>query len=113
MDLDYSADDDELNELLDDEQILRDDYLLVKFATKKRSLHYVGKVIDVMENGEFEVIFSKKCIKGFVYPEVEDISYIERKDIVSKLPKPMTTPGTSRMASFLQFDVNFFGYDVR
>ncbi|KAG5870961.1 hypothetical protein JTB14_029293 [Gonioctena quinquepunctata] len=106
MDLDYSADDDGLNELLDDEKILRDDYLLVKFATKKRSLHYVGKVIDVMENGEFEVTFSKKCIKGFVYPEVEDISYIERKDIV---PKPMTTPGTSRMASFLQFNVNFFG----
>ncbi|KAG5888593.1 hypothetical protein JTB14_004775 [Gonioctena quinquepunctata] len=113
MDLDYSADDDELNELLDDEKILRDDYLLVKFATKKRSLHYVGKVIDVMENGEFEVTFLKKCIKGFVHPEVEDISYIERKDIVSKLPKPMTTPGTSRMASFLQFDVNFFGYDVK
>ncbi|KAG5884662.1 hypothetical protein JTB14_005406 [Gonioctena quinquepunctata] len=35
MDLDYSADDDELNKLLDDEKILRDDYLLVKFATKK------------------------------------------------------------------------------
>ncbi|KAG5898738.1 hypothetical protein JTB14_020932 [Gonioctena quinquepunctata] len=54
MDLDYSADDDELNELLDGEKILRDDYLLVKFATKKRSLHYVGKVINVMENGTFE-----------------------------------------------------------
>ncbi|KAG5888122.1 hypothetical protein JTB14_019893 [Gonioctena quinquepunctata] len=61
-----SGDDDELNELLDDEKILKDDYLLVKFATKKRSLHYVGKVIDIMENGEFEVTFSKKCIKGFV-----------------------------------------------
>ncbi|KAG5872324.1 hypothetical protein JTB14_037572 [Gonioctena quinquepunctata] len=84
MDLDFSADDDELNELLDDEKISRDDYLLVKFATKKISSHYVGKVIDVMENGEFEVTFLKKCIKGFVYPEVEDISYIERKDIVSK-----------------------------
>ncbi|KAG5864957.1 hypothetical protein JTB14_018719 [Gonioctena quinquepunctata] len=113
MDLDHSADDDELNELLDDEKILRDDYILVKFATKKRSLHYVGKVIDVMKNGEFEVTFKKKCIKGFVYPGVEDISYIERKDIVSKLPKPMTTPGTSRMATFLQFNVNFVGYDVK
>ncbi|KAG5888041.1 hypothetical protein JTB14_027835 [Gonioctena quinquepunctata] len=35
MDSDFSADDDELNELLDDEKILRDDYPLVKLQQKK------------------------------------------------------------------------------
>jgi hypothetical protein len=114
LDLNYDADDnDGINTLLDDEKITKDDYLLVKFAAKKRYLHYVGTVVKVLETGEFEVKFLKQCKEGFIYPKFDDISTIERKDVVSKLPKPTPTPSTSRMASDLKFDVNFFGYDMK
>lgn len=112
-DIDLDFENDQINELLDDEKMLKDDYVLVKFVTKKLILHYVGKVIEVLENEEFEVRFLKKCTQGFIFPQVADISSVERKDVVSKLTKPTTTPGTSRMASYIQFNISFFCYNAQ
>lgn len=111
IDLDFEEDHGKINELLDDEKILEGDYVLVKFATKKRIVHYIGKIVEILENGEFLVKFLKKNARGFIFPEIEDISSVERKDVVSKLPRPTTAPGTSRMASCLQFNISFSGYD--
>ncbi|XP_030746083.1 uncharacterized protein LOC115877126 [Sitophilus oryzae] len=113
IDLDFEDNNGQINELLHDEKILEKDYVLVKFATKKRVVHYVGKVVEVLGDDEFQVTFLKKSPRGFVFPQIKDISTVERKDVVSKLAKPSATPGTSRMASYLQFNVNFFGYNVQ
>lgn len=105
--------DEDIGKLLDDEKISCEDYLLVRFATKTRSLYYLGKVEEVCENEEYVVKFLRKTNHGFCFPQKEDISTVSRQDIVRKLPKPRVRPGTSRMASFLQFNVNFFAYNVQ
>lgn len=97
---------------LDDQQILIGDYILVKFCTKKLIKHYVGTVIEILEQEECVVKFMRKTNIGFIFPEQEDISTVLRSDVISKLPRPISVPGTSRMTSFLRFNVNFFGINV-
>ncbi|CAH0546063.1 unnamed protein product [Brassicogethes aeneus] len=56
--------------LLHDDVIHCHDYLLVKYPTNRRTLHYIGKV--------------ESCIR---FPDLQDISTVSREDIVSKIPK--------------------------
>ncbi|KAJ8930181.1 hypothetical protein NQ314_017045, partial [Rhamnusium bicolor] len=62
----------ELECLLDDEEIAIGNFILVKFSTTKKIVHYVGCIQDTTEKEE----------------PIDDISVVFRKDIVAKLPKP-------------------------
>lgn len=82
--------DDESNELK------KDDWLVVKFETKKSVKHFVGTII-MFENEMPVVKFARKVkqlksntVTTFTYPIVEDISAIKhREDIVCILPQPI------------------------
>lgn len=87
--------------------------MLVKFPTKRNIFHYVGQVIGVAEYGEFEVKFLRHSNNRFHFPLVDDVSIISRDDIESKLPKPISMAGTSRLASFLNFNVNFDSLNIK
>ncbi|KAG5889534.1 hypothetical protein JTB14_036625 [Gonioctena quinquepunctata] len=68
------------------------DWVLVKFATKKKVLHYVGQVTDI-EAGEPRVKFTRiKEIHAdttvFCWKEPEDVPFIENEDVVEKLAEP-------------------------
>lgn len=65
------------------------DYVLVKFPMKKTSVHYVGK-IEEMENNNFTINFMRltKFKNTFCYPDIKDVSWITRNDIITKLPTP-------------------------
>ncbi|KAL1488155.1 hypothetical protein ABEB36_015113 [Hypothenemus hampei] len=90
------------------------DYLLIKFDTQKRSVYYIAKVQEVLdENSEFRVTFLRKYKKGLRFPDIEDVAIINKIDIVYKLPEPKDLPGTSRMADILKFDIEFFDYDIQ
>lgn len=117
-DIDMDSDQEEINynkpdQLIDNDKIECGDYLLVKFCTKKRILFYIGIVTKECNNQEYSVSYLRKYKNGFHFPQTEDVSIIQRSDIVSKLPKPISAPGTSRTAAILRFDVNFFGYDIQ
>ncbi|KAG5899878.1 hypothetical protein JTB14_012341 [Gonioctena quinquepunctata] len=68
------------------------DWVVVKFATKKKVLHYVGQVTDI-EAGEPRVKFilikeTHADSTVFCWKEPEDVSFIENEDVVEKLAEP-------------------------
>ncbi|KAK9703056.1 hypothetical protein QE152_g29576 [Popillia japonica] len=52
---------------LDDQQILIGDYILAKFYTKKLIKHYVGTVIEILEQEEYAVKFMRKTNTYWFY----------------------------------------------
>ncbi|KAG5892736.1 hypothetical protein JTB14_001107 [Gonioctena quinquepunctata] len=103
----------DVNELLDDECIEVEDFVLVKFPTKKKVVYYVG-IIEEISGNELTVSFlrfKENC--GFYYPVTKDISLIVREDIVAKLPPPTQNQGTTRRSSYLKFNVSFFNYNIQ
>ncbi|KAG5887400.1 hypothetical protein JTB14_001590 [Gonioctena quinquepunctata] len=103
----------DVNELLDDECIGVEDFVLVKFPTKKKVVYYVG-IIEEISGNELTVNFlrfKENC--GFYYPVTNDISLIVREDILAKLPRPTQNQGTTRQSSYLKFNVSFFNYNIQ
>ncbi|KAL4710116.1 hypothetical protein ACJJTC_016518 [Scirpophaga incertulas] len=74
----------------------KDDWLVVQFATKKNLKHFVGTILS-FQNQMPIVKYVRKVkqsrsdtVTSFTYPIVEDISVIKHKeDIVCILPKPI------------------------
>lgn len=80
---------------------------------KKNSKHFVGQIIEEHKDQDtgttdFTVKFLRKCGLFFQWPEKEDISTVDKDDIVIVLPEP--APGRRGQVIFkLQFD----GYNVQ
>lgn len=70
------------------------DWLLVKFCSKKSIKHYVGVVLSVNNANSPVVKYCRKKSKAegetvFTFPLIDDISEVKHtEDIVTKLPKP-------------------------
>ncbi|KAG5898716.1 hypothetical protein JTB14_020910 [Gonioctena quinquepunctata] len=82
----------------DDDIMNENDFVLVKFCTKVEVIYYIARVISAKSTELF-------------YPLVDDISIVERDDIVLKLPEPNSAK-TARTASLLLFYINLSGFDV-
>nr|CAD7256100.1 unnamed protein product [Timema shepardi] len=108
-----SSDEETLHDLItvernDTEEIVVDDFVLTEFATKKTKVLYVGHVEEV--NGHtYKIRFMRRFRQTwkFTYPETEDISEMERSDIVMKLPQPESSGGTARIMTMKNFHVDF------
>jgi hypothetical protein len=91
------------------------DFVLVKFLTKKSIVYYVGRVEskeDYMES--FKILFMRKNEKGnFIFPQETDCSIIDQDDIIAKLHPPKMVGGTSRAQAYFSFDLEFSKYNVR
>lgn len=89
--------------------------MLVKFAQKGRysDVFYIGEVIDIYDQRDFDLKFLRKFNTRFVFPLIEDISQISRKDIICTLKKPKISPGTTRTSSFYLFEEKFDEYNMR
>lgn len=76
-----------------------DDWLVVKFASKKTVKHFVGNVISMDSDSpiptpkvKFLRIIKNSKIDSFHYPDVEDILVLRHEaDIVKFLEKPQIT----------------------
>lgn len=95
-----------------DFQVGEGDFVIAKFATKSTVRYYVGHVLQKNGN-DYEIKFlrRKNNSNTFTFPLVDDISSIERSDIVQKLPKPQTQ-GTARSSSLYKFKLNFRGWNI-
>lgn len=103
----------EINWVEESVKIEKGDFVLVKFCTKKSVVYYAGKIHN-SDSDEFEVQFMRKKLGcKFVFPEQEDISYVEKRDIILKLPTPNISKGTERAKSTFSFDINLSMYNIR
>ena len=66
-------------------------FVLVKFDTKKTVYHYVG-LIEEVSHSMTTVKFMRvsKVRNTFIFPEIEDVASVPLEDIKTKLPTPTT-----------------------
>lgn len=107
---------DQLENNMEDDNFIKgviniNDYVLVRFATKKISKYYVGRVLDIVGE-EYYINFMrrKKPEYYFVYPDVPDQSFVTSEDVI-KLPLPCFVGGTARSTRKLSFPINFDKFD--
>lgn len=60
----------------------------MRFANKTNVTHYIGRVLEKYEEGDYEVKFLRKSERGkFVFPVVDDVAAVQVKDIIQVLTK--------------------------
>lgn len=113
---DYEAFDEDLAKVA----LKSGDFIIVNFSLKTSTVKYVGEIVNVTDDSELEVKFlrSKMSKKGngeptFVYPIIDDVSVVNKSDVVAKLPSPMSHGGTARVESHLLFPITLVKYNIR
>lgn len=94
------------------------DFAIINFATKHRSLRYIGMVAKVQDD-EILAQFLRR-IQGntkewerptFAIKE-NDVAHVPRSDVVKKLPQPKRPGGTTRREQLFIFPCNLQGWNV-
>ena len=105
----------EIDWSVDNVDIGVNDFVLVKFCTKKSILHYVGRVEAVDSGFGFDLQFMRKrdgnCI--FYFPQQIDKGFVENTDVILKLPAPQIVGGTERAQAFFLFETDISAYNVQ
>ncbi|KAK9704559.1 hypothetical protein QE152_g27800 [Popillia japonica] len=102
-----------IKNLLDSDMLQESQFLLVKFIQKRTNIFYTAKIIKVIDQNDFDVMFLRYDQNKFVFPLVDDISQIRRCNIVAVLPNPLDMPGTSRSRQKFRFSVDLSAYNMR
>lgn len=83
------------------------DFIVVKFPTKKDVKHYIGEVLNFLDD-ECNVKFMRRCLQhAFVFPQVDDISLIQEQDIVKVL-----NPPTAVRRGIFKFDCDLSNFNL-
>ncbi|XP_074035914.1 uncharacterized protein [Leptinotarsa decemlineata] len=108
------SDEENVHLITDDDDINKNDFVLVKFPLKMTVSYYVGKVIESLNLNEFQIKYLRRKVSDykFYHPLVDDISTVDRRDLVLKLPKPNSAK-TARTSSLLTFNINLSSYNVK
>lgn len=88
------------------------EYVLIKFATKKKLVHYVALVEKIVAN-EYSVSYLRRKVDKFIFPEVPEKYNVDKDDIVMKLPSPTFHAGTARISQKLSFPIDFEKFCVK
>lgn len=94
--------------------LAREDYIVVRFSAESNrkvspDIHYVGQVEEIHSNQTCKVNFMRKrgTSATFFFPENEDkVGDIDFKNIVMRLPPPISVGGTSRAVQYKAFQVD-------
>ncbi|KAF2895023.1 hypothetical protein ILUMI_11151 [Ignelater luminosus] len=91
----FIADESESEEFDEDDIISLDknfkteDFVVVKFDTKKDTYHYIGRIINIDNSiATIKFMLLTKVKNTFMYPDIEDIDNVPIDDIKRKLPTP-------------------------
>lgn len=88
-----------------DRNFLVNDYVLVKFDTKKTVVHYVGRIEEIRHTmATIKFMRLSKIRNTFLFPEIDDIASVPLDDIKTKLPGPVASNNTKRGSSKYTFD---------
>ncbi|XP_026019298.1 uncharacterized protein LOC113019676 [Astatotilapia calliptera] len=93
------------------------DFVIVRFASKSRSHHYIG-LVDSFADNEVSARFLRR-IRGitsskkptFVFKENDEASF-PRKDVLKKLPQPQQAGGTARREQQFIFPCNLDHWNI-
>lgn len=81
------------------------DFVLVKFNTKKTVVHYVGRIEEISHTmATIKFMRLSKIKNTFLFPVVDDIASVPLEDIKTKLPRPKTCNKSKRGNSKYTFD---------
>lgn len=88
-------------------------WVLVRFATKKRIVQFVGQVTKKISDAVYEIMFLRKHSLNskettFNWPDNQDIHFVDAQDIKTILPKP----NLGRRGE-LYFEVTFSSYNLQ
>jgi hypothetical protein len=110
-------DSDESGDMIDEEEQLGDlqveqeitvgQYVLVRFDGKKRSVCFVGQVLQ-LDEFEIQVEFYRKTeFASFKKPVRDDVKFVERQQVIQVLPNPSYIGKTARTRGCIRFECNF------
>lgn len=86
-----SEDFDEDDVIVLDRNFQINNFVLVKFDTKKTAYHYVGIIEDVNQTmATVKFMRVSKLRNTFIFPDIEDVASVLLEDIKTKLPTPTT-----------------------
>lgn len=89
------------------EELDKEDFVIVAFKTQKTTIHFIGKILRKDEDSYYEVKFLRKRKKAFIFPDENDISHVRRNEIVKVLQQP-ECPSSSREIFYFQEDLSKF-----
>ncbi|KAL0868247.1 hypothetical protein ABMA27_007778 [Loxostege sticticalis] len=94
-------------------KLKKNDWVLVKFSTKKSVKHYIGQIIDIKDDIPIIKYVRKTQTRQqgllFVFPNVDDICELKHvEDIVSILPTPTFT-----RRGQISFSINFCKFNIQ
>lgn len=101
------------NKLLDSDILQPGDFVLIRFSQKQKDILYAGQIIETYDHNDFDIKFLRKAGSKFVFPMLDDITQVSRKDIECKLPKPNESRGTTRTSGHLLFEIDLSQYNIR
>jgi len=90
-------------------KIKQGDFILVKVRGKKRCLHYVAEVVDIVGRKYIINYFHKTSSNKFIDGN-EDLDEITDSEIVRKLPLPTHNGASERQISQISFSIDFSSY---
>lgn len=96
---------------LENEDISKGDYLLVKVPGKKLFYYYVAEVVFFDDNNqELRYLRRFRNTNKFLNDDSTTFAF-QKQDVVAKLPKPISVGGTARSARMLRFGIEFGQYN--
>ena len=102
------------------DSIKEGDSVLICFFGPKRKQHYIGKAVDVFNDGDIIFKFLRRLDHSnllreqpFVFPEnSKELFTYHMSDIVLKLPVPLNRKGTKRCQQKLIFPIYSSSYTI-
>lgn len=83
------------------------DFVIVKFATKKKVKHFIGCILEVQNDDTYDIKYMRKKRQNlFVFPVIEDIAIALEGDIEIILDKPKIT------RDIYEFTTDLSAYDL-
>lgn len=104
----------ETNQPVEEKEITKGDYVLVKLTGKKSVGYFVAEIVDVLEDG-YNVLYYKRilgttALRNFV-PSTET-SFVHCEDVIMLLPRPTKVGTSNRQAGQISFNVEFSNYKM-
>lgn len=96
----------------DPKKITVDDFALVRIECEEKSdiKLYVGKVMEIVSPTTFKMKFLRRNFRSgrsFTFPEIDDISDVDVKNIIHKLSLSENIRGTARQQRHFNFGIDF------
>ena len=89
--------------MTEDPKVGMNDFVLVKFLTKKTTVYYIGRVVDIDSDMQSHSVREKESETFFHFSLENDSSIVEKSENIIKLPQPQIIGNASQAQSYFSF----------